>query len=127
MISNIQISAPQKTYTPSEDLEKYILKKIGKLDKYMKRANRAEARAEVKLKESTGKGAKKCTVEVLLHTPEYKLTAVETTVNMHAAVDIVEAKLQKQVRRYKSKNSVSNDKRKNNGARRAFGKLFKKR
>jgi putative sigma-54 modulation protein len=111
----------------SDDLKNYIEKKIGKLDKYMKRANREGARAEVKVKESTGKGGKKCTVEVILYTPDYKLTAVESTINMHAAVDIVEAKLQKQIRRHKEKNSVANDKRKNNGARRAFGKLFKKR
>ena len=127
MITNISIAAPQKTNSVSDDIDKYIIKKIGKLDKYMKRQNREGARAEVKVKESTGKGGKKCTVEVLLHTADYKLTAVESTVNMHAAVDIVEAKLQKQIRRFKEKNSVSRDKRKNNGARRAFGKIFKRR
>ena len=127
MITNINNTASQKTYTVSDDLEKYILKKIGKLDRHMKRKNREDARADVKLKESTGKGGKKCTVEVILHTPDYKLTAIESTINMHAAVDIVEAKLQKQLRRYKEKHSESSDKRKNNGARRAFGKLFKKR
>ncbi len=127
MITNIKISAPQKTYAPTEDLEKYIYKKVGKLDRHMQRKNREGARADVTLKESTGKGGKKCSVEVVLHTPDYKLTATESTVNMHAAVDIVEAKLQKQIKRRKEKNSVSSDKRKNNGARRAFGKLFKRR
>jgi len=127
MINNISIAAPQKTYTVSEDLEKYIIKKIGKLDRYMKRQKREDARAEVKVKESTGKGGKKCSVEVIVYTADYKLTAIESTVNMHAAVDIVESKLQKQIRRFKEKNSVSRDKRKNNGARRAFGKIFKRR
>jgi len=127
MINKIDIAAPQKTYEVTEDLEKYIVKKIGRLDRHMKRKNRDEARAAVKLKESTGKGGKKCSVEVILTTPEFKLTAEESTVNMHAAVDIVESKLQKQLKRHKEKHSVSKDKRKNNGARRAFGKLFKKR
>ena len=126
MITNISIAAPQKTYTITPELEKYIQKKIGKLGRRMSRKNNAEARADVKLRESTGKGGKKCTAEVILHTPSYTLTAVESTVNMHAAIDIVEAKLQKQIRRHKEKNSVSRDKHKNNSARRAFGKLFKR-
>ena len=127
MIEKIDIAAPQKSYKVTPKLEKYIMKKIGKLGKHMKRANRLEARAEVKLKENSTKGPKKCTCEVILYTPDFKLTAEESTINMHAAVDIVEAKLQKQLRRHKEKHSVSSDKRKNNGARRAFGKLFKRR
>ena len=126
MIGKINIAAPQKTYEVSDDLEKYIVKKIGRLDRHMKRANREGARADVKVKESTGKGGKRCTVEVILTTPDFKLTATESTVNMHAAVDIVEAKLQKQLKRHKEKHSISNDKHKNNRARSAFGRLFKK-
>ncbi len=127
MITNIDISAPQKSYKITPELERYVQKKIGKLDRHMKRENRREARAEVKLKESTGKGGKKCSAEVILHTPDYKLTAVESTVNMHAAVDIVETKLQNQLKKHKEKHSQSRDKRKNNGARRALGRIFKRR
>jgi len=127
MIEKIDITAPQKSYNVTPELEKYIMKKVGKLDRHMKRSNRLEARAEVKLKENSKKGANKCTCEVILHTPDFKLTAEESTLNMHAAVDIVEAKLQKQLKRHKEKHSIGNDKRKNNGARRAFGKLFKRR
>ncbi len=126
MITNIDITASQKNYEITPELEKYIQRKIGKLDKHMKRNNRSDARADVKLKESKGKGGKKCTAEVILHTPEYKLTAVESTVNMHAAVDIVETKLQNQLKKHKEKHSIARDKRKNNGARRAFGRLFKR-
>jgi putative sigma-54 modulation protein len=126
MITKIDIAAPQKSYTVTAELEKYIAKKVGKLDKHMKRQNREGARAEVKLKESTGKGGKKCSCEVILHTPDFKLTAEESTVNMFAAVDIVENKLQKQLKRYKEKHSQSHDKHKNSGARRAFGKFFRK-
>lgn len=126
MITNITIAAPQKTYEVSEDLEKYINKKIGKLDRHMKRKNREGARAEVKVKESTGKGGKRCSVEVILYTADYKLAAIESTVNMHAAVDIVESKLQKQMKRHKEKHSLGKDKHKNNRARNAFGRLFKK-
>lgn len=126
MIKHIDVSASQKTYVITEDLVKYIQKKIGKLDKHMMRKNREAARADVKLRESTGKGGKKCTCEVILHIPGsgIKLTASETTINMFAAVDIVENKLQNQLKRYKEKHSKSDDKHKNRRARKAFGKLF---
>lgn len=124
MIKHIDISAAQKDYNIDPELAKYIEKKIGKLDKHMKRQNRSVARAEVKLKESTGKGGKKCTAEVILHIPGTKLTASESTMNMFAAVDIVENKLQNQLKRHKEKNNPGKDKHKNSRARKAFGKFF---
>ncbi len=124
MIKHIDIAAAQKDYTIDPELSKYIQKKIGKLDKHMKRENRAEARADVKLKESTGKGGKKCTCEVILHIPGNKLTASESTMNMFAAVDIVETKLQNQLQRSKDKKNPSKEKHKKNKARAAFGKIF---
>ena len=124
MINHIDIAASQKTYKIDEDLTKYIQKKIGKLDRHMKRKNREEARADVKLKESTGKGGKKCTAEVILHIPGTKLTAVESTINMYAAIDIVETKLQNQLKRHKEKTNKDNDRRKNSRAKRTFNKIF---
>lgn len=127
MIKHIDISASQKDYEIDDELAKYIQKKIGKLDKHLKRKNRAEARADVKLKESTGKGGKKCTAEVILHIPGTKLTASESTMNMYAAVDIVEAKLQNQLKRYSEKNNPAKDKHKNTKARQALGKIFSRK
>lgn len=124
MIKHIDITAAQKDYKIDPELAKYIQKKIGKLDKHMKRQNRAVARADVKLKENTSKGGKKCTAEVILHIPGEKLVATESTMNMYAAVDIVETKLQNQLKRYKEKNNPAKDKHKNSRARSAFGKIF---
>lgn len=124
MIQHIDIATAQKNLTVDADLEKYIQKKIGKLDRHMKRKNREAARADVKVKESTGKGGKKCTVEVILHTPAYKLTASESTVNMYAAVDIVEQKLQNQLKKHKEKSNLTNHKRKNSRAKRAFDRFI---
>ncbi len=124
MIKNITIASTTKELEVDQELSKYIHKKIGKLDRHMKRKNRAATRAEVKIKESTGKGGKKCTCEVILHIPDKKLTAAESTVNIYAAVDIVETKLQNQLTRYKEKHSIAKDKHKNNRARRALGKFF---
>lgn len=87
----------------SDDLEKYIIKKIGKLDQYMSRHARQSAHAEVKLKEAKVKAKKACTCEVILHLPHDLITTKETTGNMFAAVDIVEAKLKNQLKKYKEK------------------------
>lgn len=124
MINNITITAAQKDYKVDADLEKYILKKMGKLDRRMKRKTRDSARADVKIKENANKGAKKCTVEVILHTSDYKLTASESTMNMYAAVDIVEVKLQNQIKRYKEKHNPAKEKHSKSKARRAIGKIF---
>ncbi len=126
MIKHIDIAAAQKDYKIDPDLAKYIHKKIGKLDRYLKRSVRSEARADVKLKESTGKGGKKCTAEVILHLPGAKLAASDSTINMFAAIDIVEAKLQNQLKREKEKKSPTKSKHKKNRARQAFGKIFKR-
>ena len=124
MISHINITAAAKDYVVDADLEKYIQKKIGKLDRHMKRKNRETARADVKLKESKGKGGKKCTAEVFLHTPDFTLNASESTVNMHAAIDIIETKLQNQLKRHKEKHNQAKEKHSKSKARQAIGKFF---
>jgi len=85
----------------NDDIKKYVRKKIGKLDRYMTRAVSKSAHAEVKLKEAMRKTRKECTAEVVLHLPKDTITVKETTINMFAAVDIVEAKLRNQLKKYK--------------------------
>lgn len=126
MIQHIDIAASQKSFTIDSDLEKYIKRKIGKLDRHMKRRNRDAARADVKLKENKTKDDKKYTCEVILHIPGTRLTAIESTMNMFAAVDIVEAKLQNQLKKHKEKTNPDNNRRKNSRAKRRFSKLFRK-
>ncbi len=124
MIKQIAIAAPQKGVEVDKDLAKYINSKIGKLDRHLKRREREVVRADVKLKENKSNDNKKSTCEVILHIPGARLTAVESTSNMYAAVDIVEAKLRNQLKRHKEKHSQSRDKHKNHIARRALGKIF---
>ena len=59
---------------------------------------RKSAHAEVKLKESKAKNKKQCTAEVTIFMPGEVITAKETTVNMYAAIDIVEEKLKAQLK-----------------------------
>jgi putative sigma-54 modulation protein len=101
MIQKLEINGVH-TEIP-DDLQKYVLKKIGRLDQYMPRHSRESAHAEVKLKEQKIKSRTQCTCEVILHLPKETLTTKETTVNMFAAVDVVEQKLKNQLKKYKQK------------------------
>ncbi|MCA9347693.1 ribosome-associated translation inhibitor RaiA [Candidatus Saccharibacteria bacterium] len=85
----------------NKDLEKYITKKIGGLDKYLSKHSKKSAHASVKVKEVTVKTKKECVCEVILSLPGERLTAKESTMNMFAAVDIVEEKIKTQLRKYK--------------------------
>jgi len=92
--------------TVDKKLHEYATKKIGKLDHYMPRHARESAHAEVFLKESKIKQQKICTCEVVLHLPKDIITTKESTVNIFAAVDIVEAKLKNQIKKYKETHSA---------------------
>jgi len=102
MIKTIDIASQGVELT--EDLKKYINKKIGKLDRYTPRHARKSVHAAVKLREKNTKSASnKYECEAILYLPNEQLTANEATLNMFAAVDIVETKLQSQLRRYKER------------------------
>lgn len=85
-----------------EDLRKYVAKKIGRLDRYIPRANRESVYVQVKLKEVKQDGKKECICEVIMQLPQDKITVAEGTINAFAAVDIAETKLHHQLARYKS-------------------------
>lgn len=101
MIQKLEINGVHTEVT--EDLQKYVYKKIGRLDQYMSAHARESAHAEVKLKEQKSKTRVSCTCEVILHLPKETLTTSETTVNMFAAIDVVEQKLKNQLKKYKEK------------------------
>ena len=82
-------------------LRAYVNKKIGGLDRYISRHNRASAHAEVHLKESKVKTGNHCHCEVTMYLPHQTLIVKESALNMYAAVDIVEAKLKQQLQKYK--------------------------
>lgn len=84
-----------------DDLRKYVTKKIGRLDRFIPKASREAVHVEVKLKEAKAKDKKACTCEVIVHLPQETLTTSETTINMYAAIDIVETKLRGQLKKYK--------------------------
>lgn len=92
----------QGVHTTVDDrLRAYVTKKIGGLDRYLSRHSRQSAHAEVHLKESKKKDNNHCACEVTLHLPHQSIVIKERALNMYAAVDIVEAKLKQQLKRYK--------------------------
>lgn len=86
-----------------EPTKKYVLKKIGRLDRFLPRHARKSVSAEVILKEVNREHGNKYEAEVVLNVPDKQLTAKDSTMNVLAAVDIVEAKLASQLRKYKDK------------------------
>lgn len=100
MIANIEITAVG-AYVPDESVKKYIRKKIGSLDRLVPRHARSSMRANVKLAEINQSHGNKYEVEVILHVPDKTVTAKDSTMNVLAATDIVEAKIANQLRKYK--------------------------
>lgn len=99
MIQHINITGVK--YDLDAATKRYVVKKIGRLDRYLPKHARKSATAEVKLKEVNRNHGNKYEAEVILHVPDKRLTAKDTTMNILAAVDIVELKLANQLKKYK--------------------------
>lgn len=100
MIAQVKITGVG-TYTVDEPTKKYIKKKIGSLERLAPRHARKSMHAEVKVAEVNRDKGNKYEVEVNISVPDKELTAKDSTLNVLAAVDIVEAKLAVQLRKYK--------------------------
>lgn len=99
MIQSINVTGVK--YELDDTTKKYVTKKIGRLDRFLPRHARKSVSAEVILKEVNRSHGNKYEAEVVLHVPEKQLTAKDSTMNALAAIDIVEAKLASQLRKYK--------------------------
>jgi ribosomal subunit interface protein len=87
--------------TLDDSLRRYVNRKIGNLDRYLSRHDRISAHGEVTLKERASKKSDHCTCEVVLHLPHQNIVIKESSINMYAAIDIAEAKLKQQIKKYK--------------------------
>ena len=84
-----------------DKMRAYVVKKIGRLDRYVSRHSRASAHAEVHLKQSNSKDKNRYSCEVTMFLPKQTIVVKEKALNMYAAVDIAEAKLKQQLKKYK--------------------------
>ncbi len=99
MITSIDITGIK--YNVSDKLQKYIMDRVGKLDRYVPAHARKSLVADVKLRQVNRDHGNKYEAEIILKVPEKTIIAKDTTMNMHAAIDIVEAKLIAQLHKYK--------------------------
>ena len=99
MIERIEISGIHTEV--SDELRKYIIKKISRLDRFVPKKLRESVHTEVKLILAKSSDKKQYSCEVIMHLPKENLTAKDATFNMFAAIDIVERKLKAQLLRYK--------------------------
>jgi len=99
MIASVDIVGVK--YIVGDQARKYVMRKVARLDKYLPRHARKSVTADVKLRQVNRDHGNKYEAEIILNVPDKQLTAKDSTVNMFAAIDIVEAKLVSQLRKYK--------------------------
>lgn len=99
MIQSIDITGIKYEVNPAT--KRYVQKKIGRLDRYLPRHARKSASADVKIKQIDEPHGNKYEVEAILNVPDARLVAKDSAGNALAAVDIIEAKLVRQLHKYK--------------------------
>jgi putative sigma-54 modulation protein len=93
-----------RNYEADAKITDYIEDKLGGLEKYLPRHARASAMVEVVLEDDTsGREDNRFVCEAIVIADGDQMISREGTVNMYAAVDIVEAKLKSQITAYKEK------------------------
>lgn len=105
MLQKLEITGVH--YKVDDKLHKYIMRKIGGLDRYVSRHARESVHAEIFLKESKTRDNQHCHFEIIVHLPHDTITLTEKAPNMYAAVDIASVKLKQQLKKYKEIHSGS--------------------
>lgn len=90
-----------KGFDLDQETTEYLTKKIAKLDRYLSRHEKKSVHAEIKLRREGGNKVGKSMVEVILHMPNQRLTAKETSEDLKSGIDVVEEKLVTQLRKHK--------------------------
>lgn len=82
----------------TSELEKYARRKLFKLNRKVPRRLRAQASYELSLAEATRKGTDYNTCGIVLTLGEQECVAKETTLHMHAALDVAAAQIERQLK-----------------------------
>ena len=100
MIDKIEING--NNYKVEESLKKYTEKRIGKLDRYLPRGSKKDVVVKMVVSEIGKSKGEKFEISVAMDIPGGKVIAAKDECsNIFAGVDLVEAKLLGQIRRYK--------------------------
>ncbi len=100
MINKIEVRGDG--YKVEEPLKKYVEKRIGKLDRYLPRGSKKDIVAKVVVSEIGKNKSEKYNISAAMELVGGKVIAArDECSNVFAGVDLVEAKLLGQIRRYK--------------------------
>lgn len=101
MIDKIDLSG-NNNYKISDNFRKYTIKRIGKLDKFLPRGSKKDIVAKVVVTEVDRAHGNKYEISVAMEVPGGKVIAAKDECsNVFAGIDILEAKLKGQIRRFK--------------------------
>lgn len=84
----------------TDAIRDYVEKKVSKLERYFDKEKTIDATAHVNLKVYSDKNAK---VEVTIPLPYIVLRAEETSHDLYASIDLVVDKLERQIRKFKTR------------------------
>ena len=100
MIDKIEISG--SNYKLSDNFQKYAIKRIGKLDRYLPRGSKKDVVAKIVITEVNRDHGNKFEISAAMEIPGGKVIAAKDECsNIFAGIDIIEAKLMGQIRRFK--------------------------
>ena len=100
MIEKIEITG--SNYKPTESFKKYAMKRIGKLDRYLPKGSKKDVVAKIVVTEVDRAHGNKYEISAAMEIPGGKVIAAkDESSNVFAGIDIIEAKLMGQIRRYK--------------------------
>lgn len=100
MIEKIEVSG--SNYKVENTFRKYAEKRIGKLDRYLPRASKKDVVVKIMVSEINRAHGEKYEISVAMDIPGGKVIAAKDECsNVFAGIDLVEAKLAGQIRRFK--------------------------
>lgn len=109
MIEKIEISG--SNYKVEDGFRKYALKRIGKLDRYLPRGSKKDVIVKVVVTEVNRAHGNKYELSAAMEIPGGKvIVAKDECSNVFAGIDILEAKLMGQIRRYKTETTPKHHK-----------------
>jgi ribosomal subunit interface protein len=101
MIDKIEVSGVK--YKVGDPLRKYVVKRLGGLDKFLPRNHRKDVVMRIVVKQVDRPHGNKYEISVTMDIPGGKiLTAKDESSNVFAGIDILEEKLRRQVRKFKA-------------------------
>ncbi|MSR68509.1 ribosome-associated translation inhibitor RaiA [Candidatus Saccharibacteria bacterium] len=99
----IRIQLTGRQFEIDSELEKYINRKLGRLDKYLPKGSQNQGMSVEILRDPSGKEDNRYRIVSVLRVQGPDIVAETATINPHSAVDIIEQKLRIQIRKYKEK------------------------